>query len=93
VVRRQRLWRGAAVVALAPRVWSRGRWPRAAPPDGVRRSRSPAISGDRVELWGNDLSAPLRVDPASRRHRVPFQDYWHHGDRYVVPGDACSRNR
>ncbi|WP_133909313.1 S8 family serine peptidase [Actinophytocola oryzae] len=47
------------------------------------------VSGDRVELWGTDKSAPLRVDPAPRGHSVPFQDFWHDGDRYVVPGDAA----
>lgn len=48
------------------------------------------VSGDRVELWGSGPSAPLRVEPAPRAHSVPFQDYWHDGDRYVVPGDAAT---
>ncbi|MCE6998301.1 S8 family serine peptidase [Saccharothrix sp. S26] len=47
------------------------------------------VSGDRVQLWGSGPSAPLRVEPAPRAHPVPFQDYWHDGDRYVVPGDAA----
>ncbi|GAB3444443.1 hypothetical protein GCM10027436_32700 [Actinophytocola sediminis] len=47
------------------------------------------VSGDRVELWGSDPAAPLRVEPAQRAHAVPFQDYWHDGDRYVLPGDAA----
>ena len=34
-------------------------------------------------------SAPPRIEPAPRAHPVPFKDYWHDGDRYVVPGDAA----
>lgn len=47
------------------------------------------VSGDRVELWGTGPSAPMRVEPAERGRAVPFQDYWHDGNRYVVPGDAA----
>jgi subtilisin family serine protease len=47
------------------------------------------VSGDRVELWGSGPQAPLRIEPAQRGHSVPFQDFWHDGDRYVVPGDAA----
>ncbi|OLF19226.1 hypothetical protein BU204_02420 [Actinophytocola xanthii] len=47
------------------------------------------VSGDRVELWGTDPSAPVRIEPAWRTRPVPFQDYWHNGNRYVVPADAA----
>ncbi|GAB3451834.1 S8 family serine peptidase [Actinophytocola sediminis] len=47
------------------------------------------VSGDRVQLWGTDPAAPLRVEQTTRAHPVPFQDYWHDGDRYVLPGDAA----
>jgi subtilisin family serine protease len=95
-VRRRRLWRGAVVVltaALAASVVASGG------PGAVAQSSAPAgrgepvsvtlVSGDRVELWGSDKSAPLRIEPAQRGYSVPFEDYWHGGDRYVIPGDAA----
>ncbi|WP_459719620.1 S8 family serine peptidase [Actinophytocola sp. KF-1] len=96
-MRRRKWWRGGTVVALvaalaASVVSSVG-------PVAVAQQSAPAglgepvsvtlVSGDRVELWGSGASAPLRVEPAARAHPVPFQDYWHDGDRYVVPGDAA----
>jgi subtilisin family serine protease len=96
-VARRRLWRSGAVAvltaALAASVVA------SMAPGAVAQQATPAnqgepvsvtlISGDRVELWGNTPSSPLRVEPAPRGHTVPFQDYVHHGDRYVVPGDAA----
>lgn len=94
MVGRRRLWRGGAVVLLAAALAaSMGSGPGAVAQQGAPAGRGEPvsvtlISGDRVELWGSDPSAPLRVEPAPRGHSVPFVDYWHDGDRYVVPGDA-----
>ncbi|MFL6121958.1 S8 family serine peptidase [Actinophytocola sp.] len=94
---RRKWWRGGVVVALAAAlaasvVASGG--PGAVAQQGAAAGRGEPVSvtlvsGDRVELWGSGPSAPLRVEPAPRGHSVPFQDYWHDGDRYVVPGDAA----
>jgi subtilisin family serine protease len=97
VVGRRRLWRGGAVVALtaalaASVVASVAPGAVAQPETAAGRGEPVSVtlvSGDRVELWGTGPSAPLRVEPAPRGHSVPFEDYWHHGDRYVVPGDAA----
>ncbi|HYQ65029.1 S8 family peptidase [Actinophytocola sp.] len=94
---RRRLWRGAAVAVLtaalaASVVASVAPGAVAAPDATAGRGEAVSVtlvSGDRVELWGSGPSAPLRVEPAPRGHAVPFQDYWQHGDRYVVPGDAA----
>jgi subtilisin family serine protease len=91
------LWRGGAVAVLAAAlaasvVASTGPGAVAQPRAGADRGEPVSVtlvSGDRVELWGSDPAAPLRVEPAPRTHAVPFQDYWHDGDRYVVPGDAA----
>ncbi len=94
---RRRMWRGGAVVALAAAlaasvVSSVG--PVAVAQQGPAEGRGEPlsvtlVSGDRVELWGSGASAPVRIEPAVRTHPVPFQDFWHDGDRYVVPGDAA----
>jgi subtilisin family serine protease len=96
-VGRRRLRRSGVVVALAAAlaasvVASTG--PGAvAQPEATAGRGAPVsvtlVSGDRVQLWGSGPSAPLRIDPAPRGHAVPFQDFWHDGDRYVVPGDAA----
>jgi subtilisin family serine protease len=79
--------------ALAASVVASGGPGAVAQPDPVPGRGEPVsvtlVSGDRVELWGSDPSAPLRIEPAPRAHAVPFQDSWHDGDRYVVPGDAA----
>ncbi|MDQ3787629.1 MAG: S8 family serine peptidase, partial [Actinomycetota bacterium] len=96
-MRRRRLWRGGAVALLAAAltasvVSSAGPVAVAQPGPAAGRGQPVSVtlvSGDRVELWGSGVSAPLRIEPAPRAHAVPFQDYWHDGDRYVVPGDAA----
>jgi subtilisin family serine protease len=96
-VGRRRLWRGRAVVALVAALAANvvaGVGQAAVAQQGAAAGQGEPVSvtlvsGDRVELWGSDPSAPLRIEPAPRAHSVPFQDYWHDGDRYVVPGDAA----
>jgi subtilisin family serine protease len=89
------MWRGGAVVVLAAAL-AASAVASMAPAAVAQRSAGRGepvsvtlISGDRVELWGSGPSAPVRVEPAQRTHSVPFQDFWHHGDRYVIPGDAA----
>src|SRR5690349_17279305 len=92
------MWRGGTVVALAATlaasvVASVAPGAVAQPAASTDRGEPISVtlvSGDRVELWGTGRSAPLRVEPAQRTHVVPFKDYWHDGDRYVVPGDAAA---
>jgi subtilisin family serine protease len=83
----------ALAVALAASAVASGGPGAVAQPDATAVRGEPVsvtlVSGDRVQLWGSDPSAPLRVDPAPRGHSVPFQDFWHDGDRYVIPGDAA----
>ncbi|HEX6357921.1 S8 family peptidase [Actinophytocola sp.] len=96
-MRRRRLWRGKAVVVLAAALVASV--VASAGPQAVAQQAATAdqgepvsvtlVSGDRVELRGSAPSAPLRIEPAQRGYSVPFQDYWHDGDRYVVPGDAA----
>ncbi|MBB4911610.1 S8 family peptidase [Actinophytocola algeriensis] len=94
---RRRWWRGGAVAVLAAAlaasvVASTGPGAVAQPMAADDRGEPVSVtlvSGDRVQLWGSDPAAPLRIEPAPRAHSVPFQDYWHDGDRYVVPGDAA----
>jgi subtilisin family serine protease len=90
------MWRGGTVAALAVALAASVvasvapgavAQPSAQAPDGEPVSVT-LVSGDRVELWGSGKAAPLRIEPAQRLHVVPFKDYWHNGDRYVVPGDA-----
>lgn len=93
MVGRRRLWRAGAVVLLAAALTA-SMGPTAVAQQGAPAGRGEPVSvtlvsGDRVELWGSDPSAPLRIEPATRAHSVPFLDYWHDGDRYVVPGDAA----
>jgi subtilisin family serine protease len=82
-----------AAALVASVTASMGRGAVAQPGAGAGRGEPVSVtlvSGDRVELWGSGTSAPLRVEPAPRAHSVPFQDFWHDGDRYVVPGDAAA---
>ncbi|OLF14169.1 hypothetical protein BLA60_03185 [Actinophytocola xinjiangensis] len=91
------MWRGGTGVALAVTlaaglVTATGQGAVAEPGATVGRGEPVSVtlvSGDRVELWGSGPTAPLRIEPARRPRPVPFQDYWHDGDRYVVPADAA----
>src|SRR6266536_1773046 len=99
MVGRRRMRRSGALVALAAAlaasvVASVGPGAVAAPGATAGQGQPVSVtlvSGDKVELWGSGPSAPLRVEPAARTRSVPFQEFSHNGDRYVIPGDAALR--